>query len=225
MILDHLFYQYTSENLRLKPLFNHRMEAMTFPEEIERGIFLNPEQENIKKLQEEVYDHPSKQAMLKREGEDFLGKHFGKKNRSTESRENYQIKTGHIQLTDRPITQILQSGLNSIFDTECQPLGDFIYPPGGFRTWHTNKFDVPNDQTSVWAIFFVFAEKSDASFFRFIDPNSGEMITSWDKVACANVFRISRTPLIWHCIKAEDTTRWSIGFHLPDHWQEILDTP
>lgn len=222
MIVDGLFYQLSLAMAPLQPLMKYREDIMIYPRELGRDVCLNSPEEGFKKLQNEVYHLPSHEEMLKREGEDFLGKHFGKKEGSNRSQGTYEMKTGHVRFFERPVVLELQSAVASLFGTRCQLLGDFLYPPGGFRSWHTNRYDLPKNQNDVWAIFFVFAEEDDASFFRFIDPDSGEMMTAWDKKACANIFRTSRDPAVWHCIRSESTSRWSVGFHLPDHWQEVV---
>lgn len=222
MIVDGIFYQHYSEASPLYPLLKLGEGIMTYPSQLDRQLFVNNNDPQFKRQQEEVYLRPNEPVMLKREGEDFLVKQFGRQ-KEVGTDNGYQIQQGHVCLIKRVEVLKLQVQLESFFGTKCQLLGDFLYPPGGFRTWHTNRYDVPKNHTNVWAVFFVFTEKEGDSFFRFIHPESGEMVTAWDKRACANIFRVSSEQLIWHCIRAEATSRWSVGFHLPDNWQEALD--
>lgn len=130
----------------------------------------------------------------------------------------WSLRLGHIAFNpaferlDR-----LNGLLNSFFDFECVDAGDFLYPPYGFRLWHTNKFDLES-----WFIFFVDINKPRGSFFKFIDPETNELITHWDEPGTANIFRINTTDLFWHCIGTEDCHRWSQGFTIPDNWREKL---
>lgn len=105
--------------------------------------------------------------------------------------------------------------LNDFFDFECKDAGDFLYPPNGFRLWHTNKFDLES-----WFVFFVDINKPKGSFFKFIDPDTNELITHWDEPGTANIFRINTTDLFWHCIGTKDCHRWSQGFTIPDNWKD-----
>ena len=73
--------------------------------------------------------------------------------------------------------------------------------------WHTNS-DHPGDR---W--YLVYNKDDNSSFFRYIDPETGKMITKWEpKGWSINHFKInnSKNPL-WHCIYA-NSDRISIGF-------------
>lgn len=222
MIVRDWFHQLSRGDSKvLDHFFDLQLSLKTYPEGLDRNVFLNNSDKQFEQLKNEVYHHPL-ESMLKREAEDELEKRFGQNEIKHTEDKLYKLETGHIRLFDRVEIHKLQSQMQSLFGTECQVLGDFIYPPGGFRSWHTNKYDVPKNNSSVWAIFFVFTEEENASFFKFINPESGRLITAWDKCACANIFRVSRDPVVWHCIKAETTTRWSVGFHLPNYWESIV---
>ncbi len=134
--------------------------------------------------------------------------------------EEWSFRPGHIafnpsygRLND------LRTLLNNYFDFNCLQAGDFLYPPHGFRLWHTNKFDLES-----WFIFFVDVDKPKSSFFKFIDPVTNELITHWDEPGTANIFRISsdNNNLLWHCIGTNDSHRWSQGFSIPDNWKEKM---
>lgn len=131
-----------------------------------------------------------------------------------------RVHEGHVSWPARPGVEQLRRGLSETFAHDCQLLGDFLYPPGGFRRWHSNKYDLTRD--AVWTLFFVQASAADASYFRYVDPFTGELVTAWDRPVCANVFRVSYEPVMWHCIGSDTTMRWSQGFDLPDDWRERL---
>ena len=203
---------------------------MSFPEGVDKHMYLGANTIHaLNSEQMEVQQAPDTARMLRRESEDHLGRlqqsRKAKSKIATEQpdSENYGFSSGYLAFKNRKVEQDIKQQLERVFNEECRPLGDFVYPPGGYRTWHTNRHDMGKHRESVWAIFLVYTHQENQSFFRFIDPKSGEMITVWDKKVCANLFRVHRKELFWHCISAENTMRWSIGFEIPDNWQEALD--
>ena len=85
--------------------------------------------------------------------------------------------------------------------------GHFWYPKGSYMGWHTNS------RAPGWRIYINFAEEPDKSFFRYRDPETGEIITSWDNQWNLRVFRITARKPIWHCVHS-DTNRFSLGYML-----------
>lgn len=79
--------------------------------------------------------------------------------------------------------------------------GHFLYPKEqGFMGWHTNS-DQPNAR-----IYLSYAEEGGKSFFRYRDPESGEIVTLWDEQGWnARMFETPRDPnkLYWHCVYSE----------------------
>jgi hypothetical protein len=132
--------------------------------------------------------------------------------------EKWSFRPGHIAFNPafKRLGRLNQL-LDDFFDFQCKDAGDFLYPPGGFRGWHTNKYDLES-----WFAFFVDIDQPKGSFFRFIDPETDELITHWDEPGTVNIFRISSTDLLWHCIGTENCHRWSQGFTLPDNWKERI---
>ncbi|MBO3699049.1 hypothetical protein [Roseivirga sp. E12] len=134
--------------------------------------------------------------------------------------EKWSFRPGHIAFNPEfGRLDKLKSLLNEYFDHNCLQAGDFLYPPDGFRLWHTNKFDLES-----WFIFFVDVDKPKCSFFKFIDPETGELVTHWDEPGTVNIFKINsnNSDLLWHCIGTNDCYRWSQGFSIPGHWKEKL---
>jgi hypothetical protein len=86
--------------------------------------------------------------------------------------------------------------------------GFFWYPPNGFCGWHTNN----NAQGE--RIYFTWAAEDNKSFFRYKDPDTGEVITDWDKKGWQHrKFLVSKDKPFWHCVGSQ-TNRVSIGLKL-----------
>jgi hypothetical protein len=88
------------------------------------------------------------------------------------------------------------------------------YPPEyGFMGWHTNS------NNKAYRLYCTFCREPDKSFFRYRDPKTNEIVTSWDKAGWNfRLFKITNPPL-WHCVYSE-TDRFSIGYavHVEKTW-------
>jgi hypothetical protein len=85
--------------------------------------------------------------------------------------------------------------------------GRIWYPVNGYMGWHTNS------NNKGYRIYCTFAREGEKSFFRFRDPETEEIITSWDKQGWNfRMFKIGEKP-IWHSVFSE-TDRISIGYSL-----------
>jgi hypothetical protein len=81
------------------------------------------------------------------------------------------------------------------------------YPENGYMGWHTNS------NNKGFRLYCSFARESGKSFFRYRNPETGEVVTSFDKDGWNfRIFRIGDDPL-WHCVFSE-TDRFSIGYTL-----------
>ena len=90
-----------------------------------------------------------------------------------------------------------------ITDYDLQIVAKTWYPSdGGYLGWHID--------TEGGRIYSTWADGE--SFFRYRDPETKEIITSYDKPNqwTFRVFTFTEDP-IWHCVYAEDT-RISVGF-------------
>ena len=87
--------------------------------------------------------------------------------------------------------------------------GHFLYPSGGYMGWHTN-WRVPG-----WRMYVTYAEKPKKSCFRYLDPNTGEVATSWDSEWDFRLFRVHNRKPFWHAVYS-DTNRFSIGYRILD---------
>jgi hypothetical protein len=74
----------------------------------------------------------------------------------------------------------------------------------------------------LWAgVYIVDVDAPAQSCFRIKDLSTKEIVTLWDQPGTFDFFLIDPSPLLWHCIGAQQANRWSKGFLVPDTW---LDT-
>lgn len=79
------------------------------------------------------------------------------------------------------------------------------YPSNGYMSWHTNS------KAKGWRLYCSHAKEDNKSFFRYQDPKTGEIITSWDKKGWKfRIFSINEIDF-WHCVYSE-TDRISLGY-------------
>lgn len=83
--------------------------------------------------------------------------------------------------------------------------GQFWYPPGSFMGWHTNQ------RAPGWRLYLTVASSPGKSFFRYRDPESGTIKTSWDRGFDVRLFRVGDEQPLWHSVYSE-TDRFSFGF-------------
>lgn len=99
--------------------------------------------------------------------------------------------------------QKLVSGLKVTAQT-----GSFWYPEKGYMGWHTN------ENHTGFRVYCAYSFKERSSFFKYRNPDTGEIVTCWDDVGWnVRVFKVGRTPKdrLWHCVYS-NTDRISIGF-------------
>jgi len=86
--------------------------------------------------------------------------------------------------------------------------GFFWYPPDAFCGWHTN------NNCEGERIYFAWAAEDNKSFFRYKDPETGEIVTDWDKKGWQHrKFMVSKDKPFWHCVGSK-TNRISIGLNV-----------
>lgn len=83
--------------------------------------------------------------------------------------------------------------------------GHFLYPPSGFMGWHTNS------RKPAIRFYVTHAEEKNKSFFRYRDPETGDIVTSYDNEWDFRMFNIIKEKPFWHCVYSE-TFRWSLGY-------------
>ncbi|HEY7530217.1 MAG TPA: hypothetical protein VIC56_06035 [Gemmatimonadota bacterium] len=83
--------------------------------------------------------------------------------------------------------------------------GHFWYPPGGYMAWHTNS------GRPGWRMYVVWTDDPGRSFFRYRDPRTGAIVTSFDTGFDVRLFEIRADRPLWHAIRS-DTHRFSLGY-------------
>lgn len=102
-----------------------------------------------------------------------------------------------------------------------QQRGDFLYPPFGYRSWHTDK-----RIKLGWRMYIVHVDTPGGSVFRVRDPGSGNVLDYKD-TSLVRLFRVTSSDApLWHTVAVGcKSWRWSWGFHLSDADVEtLLDT-
>lgn len=93
--------------------------------------------------------------------------------------------------------------------------GNFYYPKGAYREWHTNRFDAHG-----WRMYAVHTKPSGCASFRYLDETTNQVHECKDSDGCVRLFRVTGNMFrgerpLWHSIASEGD-RWSIGFLIPD---------
>ena len=110
------------------------------------------------------------------------------------------------------LDRLVTAYASRLFEDEKGPFdihssGFFLYPPGGYMGWHTNW------QNPGWRLYISYAEEPGKSFFRYRDPETGQIVTSPDKGFHLRVFRATDENPFWHAIYSE-THRYSLGYKI-----------
>jgi Nif11 domain len=114
--------------------------------------------------------------------------------------------------------------LEEHFGSTVQFSGSMWYPPLGYRLWHTN------ETQPGWRMYLIdfdgpFEDSYAASFFRYMNPETKEIVTLRERPKLARFFKIEQEDdkLFWHCIvNATVHNRWSFGFAVPENWMDKL---
>lgn len=114
----------------------------------------------------------------------------------------------------KPRAKFIQSLIKNldkaVSNTCIQISGHYLYKgPDAFMGWHTNY------KTYCRRIYMTYCpHEGGKSFFRYQDPDTKEIITSYDKKGwTVRSFAISNEKLFWHCVFS-DTERYSFGFRI-----------
>lgn len=109
------------------------------------------------------------------------------------------------------VTTGIARQLSRLLRGQVQWRGNFMYPPRGFREWHTN---VQNPHG--WRAYMVHAT-GGTSHFHYQHPVTHKVHSLPDKHCTLRMFYISDDPVLWHSVTSDDAHRYSLGF--------ILDEP
>lgn len=111
----------------------------------------------------------------------------------------------------RQIDEVIDKRIRGIFsdprDLRIDCSGHYWYPPGGYMGWHTNR------RKPGWRMYVSYAEEEHRSFFRYRDPDTGEVITCPDETWNFRLFKITPEKPFWHCVFSE-TDRFSLGYRI-----------
>ena len=94
--------------------------------------------------------------------------------------------------------------IRHILGGNVQLRGVFYYPPGGFREWHSNKYDPPG-----YRLYLV--RSMGDSTFQYINQNK-EMVRVPDGELVLNIFKVGTGDNTLYHNVVSNTDRWSIGF-------------
>jgi hypothetical protein len=220
-----LFYSFQLDEIKgFEEIKRTALELSVIPNDFDLTMLhANIGIERHQYLRNSLEELPDKEKELKCEAKMHLNKVLPilnsniKDSNHRESKE-WSFRPGHIAFNPQfHRLKNLNQLLNDFFKFNCIDAGDFYYPPNGFRSWHTNKYDLES-----WFAFFVDVDQPKKSFFKFIDPETNELITHWDEPKTINIFKIKKLDLFWHCIGTTEGNRWSQGFTIPGNWKEKL---
>ncbi len=111
------------------------------------------------------------------------------------------------RVVDRLMGRFVQDLFTTWKDLAVTPSGLLWYPPGCAMGWHTNS------NSAGWRVYMNYCEEEGKSFFRYRDPDNGEIVTLEDRQWNFRIFRVTREDPLWHCIYS-DTNRFSIGYKI-----------
>ncbi len=137
---------------------------------------------------------------------------------------NLDQHTSHVLYEDYFAAKVrMISALERVFGGKVQFSGSLWYPPKSYRLWHTN------ETQPGWRMYLIDLDGDDGasgtSFFRYMNPESKELVTLEDRPRSMRFFKIEQEQdkLFWHCIvNPSDRHRWSFGFAVPDNWMDRL---
>lgn len=116
------------------------------------------------------------------------------------------------------------SALEEFFGTGVRFSGSMWYPPSSYRLWHTN------ETQPGWRMYVIDFDagcdgSAGRSFFRYMNPETQEVVTLEERSRVIRFFKIEQNPkkLFWHCIvNPTPNNRWSFGFEMPERALERL---
>jgi hypothetical protein len=116
------------------------------------------------------------------------------------------------------------TALEQFFGSELRFSGSLWYPPSSYRLWHTN------ETQPGWRMYVIdtdgpFADDEQASFFRYLNPQTSQIVTLRERPKIVRFFRAEQDPArrFWHCIVNPSTRhRFSYGFAVPETWKNAF---
>ena len=101
---------------------------------------------------------------------------------------------------------------NRLKELGIEARGNFYYPKGAFREWHTNKI-----HPKGYRMYFVACKENNKSWFNYVHPITNKVVNVSDKNEYANIFYVhnEKGKAFWHSVYSE-TDRFSLGFNIYD---------
>ena len=219
MRVENTFYSWDMHDLCAFRTVERVSRALAVvPEAFDHEVFrsrLRREASNASR--DEVYVPPVADRMLSRERKRFARTQLPSL-QAEEGAFHLGYRPGYVVWLDPERNVELTRAVADIFHCECRCVADIFYPVDGFSEWHTHKYS----KTDSWCMFLVNVDRSRCSSFRFIHPDSGDLLTCWDGGCAVNFFRLTPERLFWHCVGVEGTARWSQGFLVPENWIDFI---
>ena len=106
---------------------------------------------------------------------------------------------------DEAVKEKVRRSFKAPYELTVSCSGHLWYPPGGYMGWHTNS-GAPG-----WRMYISYAEEPGKSFFRYRDPITHDIVTSWDDRWNVRLFEIRADMPLWHAVYS-DTHRFSVGY-------------
>tara|TARA_Y100000310_G_scaffold339503_1_gene432368 strand:- start:3952 stop:4527 length:576 start_codon:yes stop_codon:yes gene_type:complete len=106
---------------------------------------------------------------------------------------------------EKDVWGIIRDDCSNMFRSRKTCTALWYNGPDAFLSWHTNVKSLKGAQSA----FLTYVEEEGESFFRYIDDNTGELITDYDKPGW-HMRTWTWDTYFWHCIYS-NTNRISIG--------------
>lgn len=111
------------------------------------------------------------------------------------------------EVVDGLVAELLDARVDHFHGCRVVASGHFWYPPGAYQGWHTN------ERVPGWRAYVTRADAPGRSYFRYQDPASGAVVTSWDSGWDLRVFEAGAERHFWHAV-ASWTDRFSFGYRI-----------
>ncbi|MEM7407745.1 MAG: hypothetical protein AAF458_20815 [Pseudomonadota bacterium] len=121
---------------------------------------------------------------------------------------------------DLALSSPLARKIEEVFNGEARLSGYFYYPPGGFKEWHTDYEDPPEEPEKRWRVYMIKTTKDNKSWFQYFDTKN-RIRKIMDRNGYLNVFHLTETPPLWHAVYS-NTHRWCIGIKFEESVLETL---
>jgi hypothetical protein len=168
---------------------------------------------HLVKMREEVMSYPNKEQYYQYEKNDrFNNQIYSKK--LCNYNDVWHIANGKYQHLINNISfpkyYWREKELKELNDLGTDPRGNFYYPKGAFREWHTNVIHKPG-----YRMYFISCKEDGKSWFNYLDKDTDKVVNLPDKNEYANIFYVNDTleEATWHSIYSE-TDRFSLGFNI-----------